>query len=73
MISLNNIDLEDLEMKAVEYLKERNSFESKLRLCYLLNPESKELTELTYIFTDYFDFRERRPKDLKKESHLNHS
>lgn len=62
------IDLEVLENSATEYLKVRKEIEKKLKLCYYLNSESKELYELSSIFIDNFDFKERRTNDFKKSS-----
>ena len=35
-----------------------------------MNKESSKLLHLAYIFEDYFDFRERRPKDFIKETSI---
>ncbi|EAS01759.2 transmembrane protein, putative (macronuclear) [Tetrahymena thermophila SB210] len=67
-ISQNSIDIQFLEKIGKQYIKKRNEIDKNINNCYLMNPENKYLSQLTYIYIDFLDFQERRQKDFKRLS-----
>ncbi|KAL4437935.1 hypothetical protein ABPG74_001106 [Tetrahymena malaccensis] len=65
-ISQNSIDIQFLEKIGIQYINKRNEIDQSINKCYLINPENKYLSQLTYVYIDFLDFQERRQKDFKR-------